>query len=58
LRTLWVRWLCQKGLEKNRFPWPADEKEAMELRADELRMLLAGIDFFKAHKEVFYQRVA
>jgi len=51
-------WLSQKRLEKDKFPWPADENEAMELTAEELQMLLAGIDFFKAHKEVFYKRVA
>jgi len=51
-------WLSQKRLEKNRFPWPQDEKEAMELTAEELKMLLAGIDFFKAHKELFYKKVA
>ena len=51
-------WLSQKRLEKNRFPWPADETEARELTAEELQMLLAGIDFFKAHKELFYKKVA
>jgi len=50
-------WLSQKRLEKDRFPWPKDENEARELSADELRMLLAGIDFFKAHKELFYKIV-
>jgi len=50
-------WLSQKRLEKNRYPWPQDESEARELRAEELQMLLAGIDFFKAHKEVFYKKV-
>jgi len=51
-------WLSQKRLEKNRFPWPSDESEARELTKEELRMLLAGIDFFKAHKELFYKKVA
>jgi len=51
-------WLSQKRLEKNKFPWPQDETEAKELTAEELKMLLAGIDFFKAHKELFYKRVA
>ena len=51
-------WLSQKRLEKNRFPWPQDEIEARELTAEELQMLLVGIDFFKAHKEVFYKKVA
>ena len=51
-------WLCQKKLEKDQFPWPQDEVEARELTAEQLHMLLAGIDFFKAHKELFYKRVA
>jgi len=51
-------WLSQKRLEKNKFPWPQDEGEAKELTVEELKMLLAGIDFFKAHKELFYKRVA
>jgi len=51
-------WLSQKRLEKDRFPWPQDEAEAKELTVEELKMLLTGIDFFKAHKELFYKRVA
>jgi transposase len=51
-------WLSQKRLEKNKFPWPCDESEARELTAEELQMLLAGIDFFKAHKELFYKKIA
>jgi len=51
-------WLSQKRLEKNRFPWPQDADEARELAAEELQMLLAGIDFFKAHKEVFYKKIS
>jgi len=51
-------WLCQKRLEKDKFPWPKDEAEARELTGDELQMLLAGIDFFRAHKEVIFTNVA
>jgi transposase len=50
-------WLSQKRLEKDRFPWPCDETEARELTAEELKMLLAGINFFKAHKELFYKEI-
>ena len=50
-------WLSQKRLEKNRFPWPCDETAARELTAEELKMVLAGINFFKAHKELFYQEI-
>ena len=51
-------WLSQKRLEKDRYPWPSNEKEAMELTIEQLQMLLAGIDFFKAHKELFYKKIA
>jgi transposase len=51
-------WLSQKRLEKDKFPWPEDEKEAIELTSDQLQMLLTGIDFFKAHKELFYKKAA
>jgi len=51
-------WLSQKRLEKDKFPWPEDESEVRELATEQLQMLLAGIDFFAAHKEVFYKTVA
>jgi len=51
-------WLSQKRLEKAKFPWPMDESEARELTVQELQMLLTGIDFFKAHKELKYKKVA
>jgi transposase len=51
-------WLSQKRLEKDKYPWPQDEGEARELTAEQLGMLLAGIDFFKAHKEVVYKKVS
>ena len=51
-------WLCQKRLEKDKFPWPGDEEEARELTAEQVGMMLAGIDFFKAHKTLFYQKVS
>jgi transposase len=50
-------WLCQKKLEKEKFPWPADEKAAMEITKEELFMLLAGIDFFKAHKPLYFSKI-
>jgi transposase len=50
-------WLSQKRLEKDTYPWPESGEEARELNAGELQMLLAGIDFFKAHRSVYYERV-
>jgi transposase len=51
-------WLAQKRLEEARFPWPQNSGEAEELSAEELKMLLSGIDFFKAHKPLRHQRVS
>jgi transposase len=51
-------WLAQKRLERDRFPWPESVAEAEELDAAQLRMLLSGIDFWKAHKPLGYQRVS
>lgn len=48
-------WL--KKLEKDRFPWPDDEATAREIRFDQLKLLLDGIDFFNAHKALPYSRV-
>lgn len=46
---LWI-----KKLEQDKFPWPMTSKEAEEITFDQLKMLLDGIDFWKAHKEIFY----
>jgi transposase len=51
-------WLSQKRLEKDKYPWPQTEEEVCELTVEQLKMLLSGIDFFKAHKELFYKKVA
>ena len=50
-------WLSQKRLEKDRYPWPQDAGEARELTGQQLQMLLSGIDFFKAHKTLYYKKV-
>jgi transposase len=50
-------WLCQKRLEKEKFPWPESEEEAVEIKGEELEMLLSGIDFFKAYKPLRYGKV-
>ena len=51
-------WLSQKRLEKDKFPWPLASEEVRELSAEELKMLLSGIDFFKAHRAVYYKKVS
>ena len=51
-------WLSQKRLEKEKYPWPETSEAARELSVEELHMLLTGIDFFKAHKPVYYKKVS
>jgi transposase len=51
-------WLAQKRLEEERYPWPDNSREAEELSAEQVAMLLSGIDFWKAHKPLSYQRVS
>lgn len=50
-------WLLLKRLEKDRFPWPSNIKEAIEIDNNKLMMLLSGIDFWKAHKELKYLKI-
>jgi len=41
--------LWMKKLESDRFPFPIDEYESMELTREKLRWLLRGIDFRREH---------
>jgi len=50
-------WLNQKRLEKDKYPWPETNEEVRELTGEELTMLLTGIDFFKAHKPLYYNKI-
>ena len=49
--------LWQKKLQRNKFPWPQSEETAREIRFEELKMLLDGIDFFNAHQKLSFSRV-
>jgi transposase len=52
--------LWQKRLEKDRFPWPRDEDEAiLAVTGRELNYLLDGIDVFRLrpHKELSFSSV-
>jgi len=51
-------WLCQKRLEKDKYPWPETSEAVKELNGEELSMLLRGINFFKAHKTLYYKNVS
>lgn len=50
--------LFHKRLERDRFPWPASEEAAREITAGQLRMLLDGIDFWRAHRARVYESVS
>jgi transposase len=50
-------WLNQKRLEKDKYPWPDTSEAVLELNTAQLTMLLQGIDFFKAHKPLYYKNV-
>ena len=54
-RTGFCLWL--KQLEKDRFPWPHAEKAAREITAEQLRMLLEGIDFWRAYTRLEYSQL-
>jgi len=62
LKALWWDrngfWLSQKRLEKDSFPWPDTSEAVQELSSEQLIMLLQGIDFFRAHKELYYKKVS
>ena len=49
------QWL--KRLEKDRFPWPRNEKEVREISLEQFKMLLSGIDFWHSHKKLIYNMV-
>mgnify|MGYP000014689950 CR=1 FL=1 len=50
-------WLVSKKLEKHKFPWPQDERSVAEISVEQLKWLLKGIDFWRAHKPVAYSQV-
>jgi transposase len=62
LKALWWDsngfWLSHKRLEKDKYPWSLTSDAVQELSCKELAMLLAGIDFFKAHKTLYYKKVS
>ena len=49
-------WL--KRLEKDKFPWPMNQKEATEISQEQFSFLLQGIDFWKAHTKLEYRSVS
>lgn len=52
-------WVCAKRLEKGRFRWPAaqeeQESQCVTMRAEELAMLLNGLDPARSRRRNWYQ---
>lgn len=48
-------WL--KRLEKDKFLWPRDVDECLELTGEQLDWLLRGLDFRRAHGELRYTKI-
>ena len=53
-------WVCSKRLEKGRFAWPKapDGQKRVTMRAEELTMLLSGIDLQQTHPRKWFRRSA
>lgn len=49
--------LWQKKLNQDKFPWPMNDADILELNRDQLLMLLGGIDFFRQHKKLNFKSV-
>lgn len=55
-RTGFALWM--KRLEKHQFPWPQTGEQARrEISAEQLELLLSGIDFWRAHERLEYSKV-
>ena len=50
-------WIAQKILEKGQWPWPDTVEEAREIKIDEVKMLLKGIDFFCAYEPMMFESI-
>ncbi len=61
LKLIWWEtngfWTAQKTLEKGRWPWPDNAKQAREIKLDEVIMLLKGIDFFCAYEPMSFDSI-
>ena len=52
-------WVCSKRLEKGRFRWPDDTGSGrIEMRPEELTLLLNGIDLERAWPRRWYRKIS
>jgi transposase len=53
-------WVCAKRLEKGRFHWPvtSEKQHSVTMRAEELAMLVNGLDLRQTQSRKWYRRSA
>jgi transposase len=53
-------WVCAKRLEKGRFRWPmvSEKQHSVTMRAEELAMLVNGLDLKQTQPRKWYRRSA
>ena len=53
-------WVCAKRLEKGRFRWPVanEQQRSVTMRAEELAMLVNGLDMKQTQQRNWYRRPA
>jgi transposase len=53
-------WVCAKRLEKGRFRWPvaSEQQRSVTMRAEELAMLVNGLDLKQTQSRNWYRRPA
>ena len=51
-------WVCAKRLEKGRFRWPEADTVSVTLRAEELAMLVGGLDLKQARERKWWRKSA
>jgi transposase len=51
-------WVCAKRLEKGRFRWPevSEKQRSVTMRAEELAMLVNGLDLKQTQPRQWYRR--
>ena len=53
-----ISWVCAKRLEKGRFGWPEADARSVTMRAEELAMLVNGLDLKQARPRKWYRKSA
>ena len=51
-------WVCAKRLEKGRFHWPEAQATSVTMRAEELAMLVGGLDLKQARARNWLRKTA